>query len=53
MNCWLAQHSPDSIPGYTYPCGGPVYRVLDIYRDKKKYVDFVSPDIYTPGYRDF
>lgn len=53
MNCWLAQHSPDSIPGYTYPCGGPVYRVLDTYRDKKKYVDFVSPDIYTTGYRDF
>lgn len=53
MNCWLAFPAPDSIPGVTYPCGGPVYRVLDIYKEKKQYVDFVSPDIYVPGYRDF
>ncbi len=53
MNCWLAFPSPDSVPGVTYPCGGPVYRVLDIYKKRKKYIDFVSPDIYTTGYRDF
>lgn len=53
MNCWLAFPSPDSVPGFTYPCGGPVYRVMDIYRKNKKYIDFVSPDIYVTGYRDF
>jgi hypothetical protein len=53
MNCWLAFPSPDSIPGYTYPCGGPVYRVLDVYRKNKKYIDMVSPDIYTTGFKDF
>lgn len=53
MNAWLAHPTPDSIPGYTYPAGGPVYRVLNLYNEYKKYIDFVSPDIYTPGYRDF
>ncbi len=44
---------PDSIAGHTYPSGGPVYRVLDIYAQHKRNIDFVSPDIYTPSYRDF
>lgn len=53
MNAWLAFPSPDSVAGLTYPSGGPNYRVLDIYCQNKRYIDFVSPDIYVPGYRDF
>jgi hypothetical protein len=53
MNAWLAHHTPDHKPGSEYPSGGPVYRVLDVYMQNKKFIDFVSPDIYTPGYKDF
>ncbi|MDD3334426.1 MAG: beta-galactosidase [Eubacteriales bacterium] len=53
MNAWLAFPTPDSIGGFTYPAGGPNYRVLDVYVEQKKYIDFVSPDIYVPSYRDF
>ena len=53
MNAWLAQPWPDCTAGNGYPSGGPNYRVMDIYRQHKHYIDFVSPDIYTPGYRDF
>ena len=53
MNAWLAFPNPTSRAGYTYPGGGPVFRVLDIFCKQKKNIDFVSPDIYVTGYRDF
>ena len=53
MNAWLAFPNPDSIPGVTFPSGGPNYRVLDVYCSQKKYIDMVCPDIYVPGYTDF
>ena len=53
MNAWLAFPNPTSRAGYTYPGGGPVFRVLDIFCEQKKNIDFVSPDIYVTGYRDF
>ena len=39
--------------GRSYPSGGPVARVLDVYRETLKHVDFISPDIYAHGLRDF
>jgi hypothetical protein len=33
--------------------GGPVRHVLPIWRERIKHVDFLSPDIYQPSYRDF
>jgi len=53
MNAWLQQPAPDARPGYTYPGGGPVQRVLDIYFEQKHFIDFVALDIYTPDYHDF
>lgn len=53
MNAWLSKSSPDDRAGVGHPSGGPVREVLDIYYHHKKYIDFVSPDIYTTGYRDF
>lgn len=53
LNAWLAFPTPDSIGGVTYPAGGPNYRVLDVYLEQKKHIDFVSPDIYATGFRDF
>ena len=53
MNAWLAFPTPSSVPGFTYPGGGPVYRVLDLFCGQKKNIDFFAPDIYTTGYRDF
>jgi hypothetical protein len=40
-------------PGKNYFSGGPVPEVLDIYLDELHHVDFVAPDIYRIGYRDF
>jgi hypothetical protein len=53
INCWLASRSRAAVPGREYPSGGPVGRVLDVYRETLRHVDFVSPDIYAHGFRDF
>ena len=52
MNCALAEENNVQRPG-EYFSGGPVDRVLDVYRETVKHIDFISPDIYQPGYRDF
>jgi hypothetical protein len=53
VNCWLAPRSRAALPGRDYPSGGPVGRVLDVYRSTLRSVDFVAPDIYAHGFRDF
>ncbi len=53
INCWLASRTRAAVAGRHYPSGGPVGRVLDIYRETLKSVDFISPDIYAHGFRDF
>jgi hypothetical protein len=53
INCWLAPRARAAVAGRHYPSGGPVGRVLDVYREALRHVDFVSPDIYAHGYRDF
>lgn len=52
MNAWLPGHSPDCLPG-DYPSGGPVERVLGYYRQHKRFIDFVSPDVYDTGLNNF
>ncbi len=51
MNAWLVGLAPGQRPG-TYPSGGPVHTVLDIYRAGMHYVDFVAPDVYDTGYKN-
>jgi beta-galactosidase GanA len=50
VNCWLVQN-PEELPG-SYPNGGPVSRVIDIYHAAAPDIDFVAPDIYLPNYKE-
>lgn len=43
-NAWLVQH-PDELPGQ-YPSGGPVSRMIDIWRCAAPALDLIAPDIY-------
>jgi len=50
VNAWLVQY-PAEIPG-KYPNGGPVSRVMDIYKAAAPAIDFMSPDIYLPNFKE-
>lgn len=52
INVWL---SPEvgGRPGEDYPAGGAVPEVLALVQAQLQHVDFVAPDIYRAGYRDF
>lgn len=50
-NAWLSQ-SAGRVPG-TYPSGGPVPQMLQLYREQLRHLDFVAPDIYAESARDF
>jgi len=50
VNDWLVQN-PTELPGM-YPNGGPVSRVLDIYKAIAPDIDFCAPDIYAPNYKE-
>ena len=50
VNAWLVQ-SPTELPG-KYPNGSPVSRVMDIYKAAAPSIDFCSPDIYLPNFKD-
>ncbi|MCL2059731.1 MAG: beta-galactosidase [Oscillospiraceae bacterium] len=52
LNAWLSGKSPAVKPGQ-YPAGGPEERALPRYLQKKRNVDFVSPDIYGTSFRNF
>lgn len=49
VNAWIIQN-PQQLPG-EYPNGGPVSRVLDIYKAAAENVDILSPDIYLPDFK--
>lgn len=49
-NCWLVQ-KPQDAPG-VYPNGGPVSRVIDIWKVGAPNIDIISPDIYLPQFRE-
>jgi hypothetical protein len=48
-NAWLVQHENEK-PGQ-YPSGGPVSRVMDIWRAAAPAIDFLAPDIYLPDFK--
>jgi len=50
VNAWLVQKSTD-LPG-VYPNGGPVSRVIDIYKAIAPDIDLCAPDIYAPNYKE-
>ncbi|MGC9347311.1 MAG: DUF5597 domain-containing protein [Anaerolineae bacterium] len=45
LNVWLGEGSW-RIPGETYPSGGAVTQVLDLYKWATPHVDLIAPDIY-------
>lgn len=50
VNAWIVQQ-PDDLPG-VYPNGGPVSRVMDIYKAAAPSIDIICPDIYLPNYKE-
>lgn len=49
-NCWLVQ-KPDDMPG-VYPNGGPVSRVMDIWKAAAPHIDVLAPDIYLSDFKN-
>lgn len=49
VNCWLVQFSGEK-PGQ-YPSGGPVSRVMDIWRAAAPQIDIFAPDIYLDDFK--
>ncbi len=49
-NCWIVQQAED-LPG-VYPNGGPVSRVMDIWKAAAPHVDVLAPDIYLPNFKE-
>lgn len=50
VNAWIVQ-DPKDLPG-VYPNGGPVSRVMDIYKAAAPSIDIICPDIYLPNYKE-
>ena len=49
VNAWLVQREGQHAGGY--PSGGPVSKVMDIYRAAAPQIDLLAPDIYLPDFR--
>ncbi|GHT24816.1 beta-galactosidase [Bacteroidia bacterium] len=50
VNAWLVQ-KPEDLPG-VYPNGGPVSRVMDIWKAAAPSIDVLAPDIYLPNFKE-
>ncbi len=53
VNVWLGEGSW-RLPGLTYPAGGAVARMLDVWKWATPHIDLIAPDIYVAdrlGYR--
>lgn len=48
VNAWTVQYEGE-LPG-NYPSGGPVSRMMDIWRCAAPTIDFLAPDIYLPDF---
>ena len=48
-NAWLVQNEGQKAG--QYPSGGPVSKVLDIWRAAAPAIDFLAPDIYLPDFK--
>tara|TARA_R110002153_G_scaffold209246_2_gene361740 strand:- start:935 stop:2218 length:1284 start_codon:yes stop_codon:yes gene_type:complete len=49
VNAWIVQNDTE-LPGQ-YPAGGPVSRVMDIYKAASNKIDFLAPDIYLADFK--
>lgn len=49
-NAWIKKQGDK--PG-SYPTGGPIHTMLDIYRAASPSIDFLSPDIYHPAFKQY
>jgi uncharacterized protein DUF5597/glycosyl hydrolase family 42 (putative beta-galactosidase) len=47
-NAWLVQRENQKAGGY--PSGGPVSKVMDVWRVAAPSIDFLAPDIYLPDF---
>ncbi len=52
VNVWLGENGW-AIPGESYPSGGAVSKVLDIYKAFTPHVDLIAPDIYIADSRGY
>lgn len=50
VNAWL--RGPGQEPG-TYPSGGPLPHVMDVWRAGAPAIDFLAPDIYLPNFTEW
>jgi len=50
VNAWIVQ-KPKDLPG-VYPNGGPVARVMDVWKAAAPDIDILSPDIYLPNFKE-
>jgi beta-galactosidase GanA len=50
VNSWIVQR-PEDLPG-VYPNGGPVSRVIDIWKAAAPDIDIQSPDIYLSNFKE-
>ena len=50
VNAWLGPQPKADLPGQ-WPSGGPVARVMDIYRAAAPSIDLFAPDIYVPDFK--
>jgi beta-galactosidase GanA len=51
-NAWLGPQKPEDTAG-TYPSGGPVPRVFDVWRAGAPHLDWLSPDVYVDDFRSW
>ena len=49
VNAWIVQNDQE-LPGQ-YPAGGPVSRVLDVYKAAAPGIDLLAPDIYLADFK--
>lgn len=50
VNAWLGPQPGELVPG-DWPSGGPVARVMDVWRAGAPAVDFIAPDIYVDDFK--
>jgi hypothetical protein len=53
MNVWMMAHALWSLPGVSYPAGGAVTKVLDLYKWFTPHLDLIAPDIKSLDSRSY
>lgn len=49
VNCWL--NKPGEVPG-SYPSGGPIAKMMEVWRHCAPNIDIFAPDIYVPNFAE-